>query len=52
LIIDITVEKRNIFLGDADYVSHSGSKPISFVWKLKEPIPASLLPKANKSVAI
>jgi hypothetical protein len=39
-------------LGGADYVSHSGSKLISFVWKLKEPIPASLLPKDNKSVAI
>jgi hypothetical protein len=30
LIIDIAVEKRNIFLGDADYVSHSGSKSDQF----------------------
>ncbi len=41
-----------VFLGNADYVSHKGSKPISFVWKLHEPIPAKLLEKANKSVAI
>ena len=41
-----------MFLGDAEYVSHSGSKPISFVWQLKEPIPAQMIQKANKSVAI
>lgn len=41
-----------IFLGDAKYVSHQGNKPISFVWKLDDAIPANLLPKANKSVAI
>ncbi len=41
-----------VFLGNASYVSHQGNKPISFVWKLNHDIPASLLPKANKSVAI
>ena len=40
------------FLGNADYVSHEGEKPVSFVWKLHVPIPAELLPKANKSIAI
>ena len=40
------------FLGNADYVSHSGSKPVSFTWKLRVGIPASLLPKANKSSAM
>ena len=40
------------FLGNADYVSHEGEKPVSFVWKLHAPIPAELLPKANKSIAI
>ncbi len=40
------------FLGDASYVSHQGNKPISFVWRLKHKIPANLLQKANKSVAI
>ena len=41
-----------IFLGNATYVSHSGSKPVSFTWKLDTPIPASLLAGANKSAAI
>lgn len=41
-----------MYLGNADYVSHKGNKPISFVWKLHENIPAAMLPKANKSVAI
>ena len=41
-----------MYLGNADYVSHKGNKPISFVWKLHEKIPATMLPKANKSVAI
>ncbi len=40
------------FLGNAAYVSHQGNKPISFVWKLEHEIPANLLLKANKSVAI
>ncbi len=41
-----------VFLGNADYVSHEGNKPISFVWQLKNKIPANLIQKANKSVAI
>ena len=40
------------FLGDADYVSHENERPVSFVWKLHAPIPAELLPKANKSIAM
>ena len=28
------------FLGLADYVSHKGERPISFVWKLRRPMPA------------
>lgn len=39
-----------IFLGTADYVSHSGSKPVSIVWRLHEPMPAYLVPRANKNV--
>ena len=38
-----------IFLGTADYVSHSGSKPVSIIWKLHEPMPAYLVPRANKT---
>ncbi len=30
------------FLGSADYVSHSGSRPMSIVWKLHHPLPAKL----------
>ena len=40
------------FLGDADYVSHENEKPVSFVWRLHAAIPAELLPKANKSIAM
>jgi len=40
------------FLGNADYVSHEGERPVSFVWRLHAPIPAELLPKANKSIAM
>ena len=40
------------FLGNADYVSHEGERPVSFVWKLHSAIPADLLPKANKSIAL
>ena len=29
-----------LFLGDADYVSHEGSRPIAIVWRLKTPLPA------------
>lgn len=40
------------FLGNADYVRHEGERPVSFVWKLHSAIPADLLPKANKSIAM
>lgn len=40
------------FLGNADYVEHSGELPVSFVWHLHNRIPAELLPKANKSIAL
>ena len=39
-----------VFLGTAEYVSHSGNKPMSFVWRLKEAMPAFLVPKANKNI--
>ncbi|MET3574266.1 DUF3427 domain-containing protein [Bhargavaea ullalensis] len=38
------------FLGTADYVSHEGSEPVSFVWKLHTPMPGQLVPIANKSI--
>lgn len=41
-----------VFLGNASYVNHYGSKPVSFTWKLDNPIPANLIQKANKSIVI
>ena len=38
------------FLGNANYISHKGEKPISFVWELEHEIPSALLAKANKSI--
>lgn len=40
------------YLGLADYSSHSGSKPISIVWKLQEEIPAGMVRKANKGIVM
>lgn len=31
------------FLGPAEYVSHSGTKPIDILWQLRHPMPAKLL---------
>ncbi|MDT8862130.1 DUF3427 domain-containing protein [Alkalihalobacillus sp. MEB130] len=39
-----------IFLGLVDYVKHSGSKPVSFVWRLHEEMPPYLVPRANKNI--
>jgi len=38
------------FLGEAEYVSHEGNKPISFVWRLKEELPPSMVPAAKKAI--
>lgn len=40
------------YLGTCEYRSHSGDKPINFVWELHEEIPASMINKANKSIII
>ncbi|MBS5884061.1 DEAD/DEAH box helicase [Clostridium sp.] len=40
------------YLGTCEYRSHTGNKPISFIWKLHEEIPARILNKANKSIII
>lgn len=39
-----------VFLGTCEYVSHTGNKPMNFVWKLKEEMPSYLVPKANKNI--
>lgn len=35
------------FLGPADHVSHRGDRPISFVWKLRRPMPAGMFREAR-----
>lgn len=37
-----------IHLGEAEYISHSGSQPVGIVWKLKHKIPAKYLDKMMK----
>ncbi|HCX64551.1 MAG TPA: NgoFVII family restriction endonuclease, partial [Eubacteriaceae bacterium] len=37
-----------VFLGEAEYVSHQGDRPISIVWRLKEDMPPTLLKEASK----
>jgi hypothetical protein len=39
------------YLGLVDYVSHTGSKPMNILWRLKRPIPARFISKTNKLVA-
>lgn len=39
-----------MYLGECEHVSHDGNKPVSFVWKLKNPIPGKFISEANKNV--
>ncbi|HEY2493723.1 MAG TPA: DUF3427 domain-containing protein [Paenibacillus sp.] len=39
-----------VFLGEADYVSHEGNKPMSMVWRLREELPPQMVVKANKCI--
>ncbi|MDT8367549.1 MAG: DUF3427 domain-containing protein, partial [bacterium] len=39
------------FLGQASYVSHKGSKPISFVWRLHTPMPSHFTRQAVRLVS-
>lgn len=38
------------YFGTADYVNHTGSKPMNITWHLNRPIPARYLKKTNKLV--
>lgn len=40
------------FLGTANYLSHTGSRPMNIVWKLDKPIPAGFLALTNILVPI
>ena len=35
------------FLGPVDYVSHQHERPIQFVWKLRQPMPADFFRQAK-----
>jgi hypothetical protein len=39
------------FLGPADYVSHEGDRPISFVWRLRTAMPADFFRQARVATA-
>ena len=39
------------FLGPVDYVSHKGDRPISFVWRLRRPMPADFFRRAKVASA-
>ena len=38
------------YLGTANYVKHTGSRPMNITWQLDRPIPAKFLKKTNKLV--
>ncbi|MEG0221980.1 MAG: DUF3427 domain-containing protein [Clostridia bacterium] len=39
-----------IYLGEAEYVNHEGSKPVSFDWRLLNNIPAKYISGMNKNI--
>ena len=38
------------FLGQAAYVSHTGSRPMNIVWQLEKPIPAKYLRRVQQVI--
>ncbi len=40
------------YLGTADYVTHTGSRPMNITWRLRRPIPARILNKVNRLLVI
>ena len=45
---DVTGAAPYTFLGTANYVQHTGSRPMNITWRLDRPIPAKYLKKTNK----
>jgi hypothetical protein len=41
-----------IYLETCEYRSHTGNKPISFIWELHEKVLERMINKANKSIII
>ena len=39
-----------IYLGECEYVSHNGNKPVNIIWHLKHKIPAKYIGEVNKSI--
>ncbi len=39
-----------VYLGQADYVSHKGSKPVNIIWRLHYELPPGLAAKAEKAL--
>lgn len=47
---DIAGTAPYTYLGLANYVQHTGNRPMNITWKLQRPIPAKFLKKTNKLV--
>ncbi|HHY83227.1 MAG TPA: DUF3427 domain-containing protein [Clostridiales bacterium] len=47
---DIAGTAPYTFLGTANYVSHTGSRPMNIIWRLDRPIPAKFIKKTNKLI--
>lgn len=45
---DISGAAPYTFLGTANYVKHTGSRPMNITWRLDKPIPAKFLKKTDK----
>ena len=44
------VAEAYTYLGTANYVKHTGSRPMNIIWRLDDPIPPKFLKKTNKLV--
>ena len=40
-----------VFLGPADYVSHTGDRPMAITWRLRHPMPTEMYLAARAAVA-
>jgi len=36
------------FLGPATYIRHTGSRPMSVIWQLEQPMPGKLIKKTQR----
>jgi hypothetical protein len=50
LASELKEDSPYIFLGNARYVSHKGSKPIQIVWKMDYSIPERIIRESNLRV--